>query len=89
MALDAAVPATSNLIFGVVFGLFVVVFLVLVVITLRWAVRRDRQGRIEWERRHQAAGGPAGPRPRGLRRPPPSTNGHAPDPRRTGPEGAP
>jgi len=89
VAFDPAVLATSNVVFGVVFGLFVVVFVVLVVITLRWAVRRDRQGRIEWEPRHQATGGSAGPRPRGLRRLPPSTNGHAPEPRPADPESAP
>jgi hypothetical protein len=41
--------------FGAVFGLFVVAFLVLVVVTIRWAVRRDRQGRAQWLARRRAA----------------------------------
>lgn len=36
--------------FDAVFGVFVAAFLVLVVVTLRWAVRRDRVGREAWLR---------------------------------------
>ncbi|MHB8219395.1 MAG: hypothetical protein ACYDHU_03615 [Acidimicrobiales bacterium] len=63
--------------FDVVFGLFVVAFVVLAVITVTWAVRRDRAGRAEWSRRHQpdpvtddgrvAPAMPNGNRPRGHR----------------------
>jgi hypothetical protein len=48
--------------FGIVFGLFVAAFAVLAVVTVRWAVRRDRTGRDAWRRgmaeRHAAAGSP-------------------------------
>jgi hypothetical protein len=39
--------------FFVVFGGFVAAFAVLTVITLRWAIRRDRQGREDWLQRRQ------------------------------------
>lgn len=65
--------------FLAVFAVFVLAFAVLVVVTIRWAVRRDRAGRAEWARRQaeQAAAvasidGPGpranGHRPRGGRR---------------------
>lgn len=46
--------ASLNAGFVVVFGLFAVAFLVLCVVTLRWAIRRDRAGREQWLRRRQA-----------------------------------
>jgi len=56
----ASVPtATSDVAFGVVFGLFIVAFAVLSFITVRWAVRRDRAGRVAWQRRVYGSGGPA------------------------------
>jgi hypothetical protein len=67
-ALLRTFPATA-VAFGVVFGIFVAALVVLAVITLRWAVRRDRAGRREWAARHGAAGAEPGSAPsgRGLR----------------------
>ncbi len=69
-------PLTASATAGfVLFGVFVAAFLVLAVITLRWAVRRDRAGRAEWVSRRDAAessgsGRAGGPRPgRGGQRP--------------------
>jgi hypothetical protein len=51
-----------------VFSIFVVALVVLIVITLRFVIRRDRQGRVAWRERQQnqattAEGdGPAPPR---------------------------
>lgn len=66
--------------FYAVFSVFVVAFVVLTVITLSWAVRRDRAGRQAWiERRRaqkSAPGGEAGAGDGGIggngRRRPPS-----------------
>ena len=41
--------------FVVVFGVFLAALVVLAVVTLRWAVRRDRKGRAEWAARSSAA----------------------------------
>jgi hypothetical protein len=46
--------------FYAVFGVFVVAFVVLVVITLRWAIRRDRVGRVQWTARREAQPGSTG-----------------------------
>ena len=60
----------------VLFGVFVVAFVVLAVITLRWAVRRDRAGRAQWVQRRaeeeqaaakKKAAPPVGPRRGGQR----------------------
>lgn len=59
--------------FYAVFGVFVAAFVVLVVVTLRWAVRRDRVGRAEWVRRQQDAG-----RAGTADGSPPSSNGRGP-----------
>lgn len=59
--------------FDVVFGVFLVAFAVLVVVTVRWAVRRDRAGRAEWLRRQQGAG-----KGGAQNAPPTPTNGHVP-----------
>lgn len=50
----------SDAAFLAVFGVFVAALLVLAVVTLRWAVRRDRAGRAQWLRRQDPA------RPNGL-----------------------
>lgn len=57
--------------FLAVFGVFVAAFLVLAVVTLRWAVRRDRAGRAEWLRRQD----PAQPADPGAERGEPRTRG--------------
>ncbi len=49
----AAVQVGADVAFFTVFGLFVTAFLVLSVITVRWAIRRDRSGRDEWLERRQ------------------------------------
>jgi hypothetical protein len=48
-ALLSPVLAASNTAFFVIFGVFVVAFVVLAFITVRWAIRRDRTGRQAWE----------------------------------------
>jgi membrane protein implicated in regulation of membrane protease activity len=65
MALLGAAPAT-DVAFGVVFGLFVLAVVVLAVLTIRWAVRRDRPGREAWKARSLARRAGAAP---------PSSNG--------------
>jgi hypothetical protein len=67
--------AASDVAFGVVFGAFVVAFVVLTVITLRWAVRRDRLGRAEWLRRRA----PDSDRPSGTEPPTAPGDGEATD----------
>ncbi len=47
----------SDVAFAVVFGVFLVALLTLIVIVVRWAIRRDRQGRAAW--RERQAGGTA------------------------------
>ncbi len=44
-------------VFYLVFGVFLAAFVVLAVVTVRWAVRRDRAGRAEWVRRQAAQHG--------------------------------
>jgi len=65
------VAAGTPAAFYAVFGVFVAAFVVLAVVTMRWAVRRDRVGRAEWVRRRAADehGGSLGDA---------VTNGHAP-----------
>ncbi|MGH9093496.1 MAG: hypothetical protein ACRDZR_19250, partial [Acidimicrobiales bacterium] len=59
--------AGADAAFFVVFGAFAAALVVLSVITMRWAVRRDRAGRAAWlARRGRAGPGDA----------PPSANGH-------------
>jgi hypothetical protein len=43
----------SDTAFAVVFGIFVVAMLAMIVIVLRWAIRRDRAGRSAWRQRQQ------------------------------------
>jgi len=58
----------SDVAFGVLFGIFIAALLVMIVITLTWAVRRDKQGRAAWRQRQQdrtsAAEGDVPPAPR-------------------------
>lgn len=75
--MTASFIGVPGIAFGAVFGLFVVAFAVLVVVTIRWAVRRDRQGRAQWlARRRDAEGGPD--RPPGADRGAAVTDGHHP-----------
>jgi len=69
----ASAPLAANVAFAVVFGAFVVALVVLAVITLTWAVRRDRVGRKAWlaRRSGQLAEDPGGV-------PQASSNGHKP-----------
>jgi hypothetical protein len=81
---SASALAGADAAFIVVFGAFVLAFVVLAFITLRWAVRRDRTGRDQWLRRQAEQGaaggtgsavpstdGSVGPMRRGRRRGPP------------------
>ena len=43
----------SDTAFAIVFGIFVVAMLTMIVIVLRWAIRRDRTGRAAWRQRQQ------------------------------------
>jgi hypothetical protein len=47
--------AATDLAFGIVFGLFVLAFVVLAFVAIRWSVRRDRPGREAWRRQHLEA----------------------------------
>jgi membrane protein implicated in regulation of membrane protease activity len=67
-ALPAAVVTGADAAFYAVFGLFLAAFFVLAVVSLRWAVRRDRAGRDEWLHRQAEGGRPPVP--------PTATNGH-------------
>lgn len=61
-ALMSPVLAASNTAFFVIFGVFVVAFVVLAFITVRWAIRRDRTGRQAWEeQRRESPPVPPGP----------------------------
>jgi hypothetical protein len=53
--------------FGVVFGIFIVALFALIVIVLRWAIGRDREGRAAWRARQAGGGGT----PNGDSPPPP------------------
>jgi ABC-type branched-subunit amino acid transport system permease subunit len=61
MALTPVLPslplvASSSVAFGIIFGIFVAALLVLIVIVVLWAVRRDRAGRALWRQRQQEGG---------------------------------
>jgi len=62
----------ADVAFDAVFSVFVVAFVVLAVVTVRWAIKRDRAGRAAWVRRQAPA--------RDVRpdAPPPRMNGHSP-----------
>jgi hypothetical protein len=55
---SAHLVASSSPAFGIIFGIFVAALLVLIVITLMWAVRRDKAGRALWRQRQQERLGP-------------------------------
>ncbi len=89
----AAFPA-ADAAFYAVFGVFVVAFVVLSVITVGWALRQDRTGRQRWLQRQQPgaeavdpdggpSGGPSGGAVAGGTAPP-ATNGHRPPAGRRG-----
>ena len=84
LAGPVAATTHSNTAFAVVFGIFVVAMLILTVVIVTWAVRRDRTALTEWRRRRaerafgQRGNGSGGP---------PSGNGRQPG--TTHPEGAP
>jgi len=54
-----AVLIASNVAFAIVFGLFVAAMVVLAVVVLLWAIRRDRAGRADWLRGRQGRGRPS------------------------------
>jgi hypothetical protein len=54
-----AVLIASNVAFAIVFGIFVLAMLVLAVVVMLWAIRRDRAGRANWLRRRQDGGSPS------------------------------
>lgn len=63
-----SLPIATAIAFDLVFGVFVVAFVVLSVITISWAVRRDRARRQAWLARQdgqaqagESTGPPAGP----------------------------
>ncbi len=45
--------ASDDVAFAVLFGIFIVALLTMIVIVIRWSVRRDRQGRVAWRQRQQ------------------------------------
>jgi hypothetical protein len=64
----SAALLASNVPFAIIFGIFVVALVVLIVIVLMWAIRRDRAGRAEWRQRQQdRATGEGGPPPAARR----------------------
>jgi uncharacterized membrane protein YdbT with pleckstrin-like domain len=54
----ALVPlaAATDAAFFVIFGIFVVAFVVLAVVVIVWAVRHDIAGRKAWQQRREADG---------------------------------
>jgi uncharacterized membrane protein YadS len=55
---SAQLVASTSLAFAIIFGIFVVALLVLIVITLMWAYRRDKAGRVLWRQRQQERAAP-------------------------------
>jgi hypothetical protein len=53
----------TNTAFAVVFGVFVVAFVVLIVLTIRWAVRHDMAGWKIWRKEQEEAARAAGTLP--------------------------
>jgi hypothetical protein len=51
LALFSPPLAANDVAFGIIFGIFVLALLTLIVIVLRWAIGRDRQGRAAWRSR--------------------------------------
>jgi hypothetical protein len=56
--------------FFVVFGVFVVAIVVLAVLTMKWALAKDRPGRDAWKQRHLQAQAEAQSRTQATPRPP-------------------
>jgi len=54
-----AVLIASNVAFAIVFSIFIVAMVVLAVVVLLWAIRRDRAGRADWLARRQDRGTPS------------------------------
>jgi hypothetical protein len=78
-ALPVAAATHSNTAFAVVFGIFVVAILILAVVIITWAVKRDRVGLAEWRRkRMERAWRTGGPAAGNGARGPASGNGHKP-----------
>lgn len=73
-------PVAADAAFYSVFGVFVAAFLVLFVVTMRWAMRRDRAGRAEWVRRQQERSEDH----QAHHVAPARTNGHVPRPAQSG-----
>jgi hypothetical protein len=48
------IATAANPAFYVVFSVFVLALVALTVVSVRWAVRRDRTGRVAWEERRRA-----------------------------------
>lgn len=74
-------PAGVDAAFYPVFAVFVVAFVVLAVVSIRWALRRDRVGRAEWVERQQRRGAAdvlQPPADQADQVPSPRTNGHGP-----------
>ncbi|HUZ08610.1 MAG TPA: hypothetical protein VMU76_00360 [Acidimicrobiales bacterium] len=69
MSLPPFSAPASEVAFGIVFGVFVVAIAVLAVVTVTWAVRRDRPGREAWRRRMSESGEGADPTGADGRRP--------------------
>jgi hypothetical protein len=59
-ALLLAPLLASDVTFVVLFGAFVAAFVVLCVIVLRWAIRRDSAGRAAWRARQLERQAPSG-----------------------------
>lgn len=88
LTLHAGPPPAVNVAFVVVFGAFAVAFVVLTVITLTWAVRRDRAGRAQWVSRRLEEQQQEEALERGPGAGPPVTNGRHPAPGRRGGTGS-
>jgi len=63
-------PPAADVAFYVVFGAAAIAFVVLSVITLKWAFRRDLDGRRAWVQRQQSTST--------AEAPPPAANGRSP-----------
>jgi hypothetical protein len=53
LSLHPPLLAADDVAFAVLFGIFIVALLTMIVIVIRWSVRRDRQGRVAWRQRQQ------------------------------------
>jgi hypothetical protein len=53
------VLAANDAAFAVLFSIFVAAMLVMIVITIRWTIRRDKAGRAAWRARREGESPPA------------------------------